>query len=47
VNVAFSAYNDEFAEAAAAKTRSAFVDAVAAMQRITSDDLVKSGFSVG
>ncbi|PPI23846.1 ABC transporter substrate-binding protein [Rathayibacter sp. AY1B5] len=46
VNVAFSAYNDEFAKAAAARTRSAFVDAVAEMQRITSDDLVKSGFSV-
>jgi multiple sugar transport system substrate-binding protein len=46
VNVAFSAYNDEFAKAADARTQSAFEDAVAAMQEITTDDLVKSGFSV-
>ncbi|MCJ1684034.1 ABC transporter substrate-binding protein [Rathayibacter sp. VKM Ac-2928] len=46
VNVAFSAYNDEFAKAAEARTESAFVDAVAAMQEITTEDLVKSGFSV-
>jgi len=46
VNVAFSAYNDEFAKAADARTQSAFEDAVAAMQEITTDDLTKSGFSV-
>ena len=46
VNVAFSAYNDEFAKAADARTRQAFVDAVAEMQSITTDDLVSSGFSV-
>ncbi|MET3509514.1 extracellular solute-binding protein [Plantibacter sp. MCCC 1A11337] len=46
VNVAFSAYNDEFAKAAEAKTAQAFSDAVAAMQSITIDDLKKSGFSV-
>jgi len=46
VNVAFSAYNDEFAKAADAKTQAAFEDAVAAMQKITVDDLTKSGFSV-
>jgi len=46
VNVAFSAYNDEFAKAATAKTASAFADAVAAMQKITIDDMKKSGFSV-
>lgn len=46
VNVAFSAYNDEFAKAADAKTRQAFVEAVENMQSITTDDLVSSGFSV-
>ncbi|MCM6763057.1 extracellular solute-binding protein [Rathayibacter sp. ZW T2_19] len=46
VNVGFSAYNDEFAKAADAKTRQAFVEAVEAMQSITTDDLVSSGFSV-
>ncbi|QHC59717.1 extracellular solute-binding protein [Rathayibacter sp. VKM Ac-2760] len=46
VNVAFSAYNDEFAKAADARTKQAFVDAVAAMQEITTDDLVSNGFSV-
>ncbi|MBD8538398.1 ABC transporter substrate-binding protein [Frigoribacterium sp. CFBP 8751] len=46
VNVAFSAYNDEFAKAADAKTQAAFEDAVTAMQKITVDDLTKSGFSV-
>jgi multiple sugar transport system substrate-binding protein len=45
-NVAFSAYNDEFAKAAEAKTADAFVSAVAAMQKITTDDLKKSGFTV-
>jgi len=46
VNVAFSAYNDEFAKAAEARTRTAFTDAVAAMQDITVADLKKSGFTV-
>jgi len=46
VNVAFSAYNDEFAKAAEARTTQAFVDAVAAMQQITVDDLESSGFTV-
>jgi len=46
VNVAYSAYNDEFAKAADAKTQSAFLAAVAAMQKITTDDMKKSGFTV-
>lgn len=46
VNVTFSAYNDEFAKAAEAKSRQAFLDAVAAMQQITVDDLESSGFTV-
>ncbi|TFB99095.1 ABC transporter substrate-binding protein [Cryobacterium sp. HLT2-28] len=46
VNVAYSAYNDEFAKAADAKTKIAFVAAVTNMQKITTDDLVKSGFTV-
>ena len=46
VNVAYSAYNDEFAKAAEARTAAAFADAVAAMQKITVDDLTKSGFTV-
>jgi len=46
VNVTFSAYNDEFAKAAESKTRQAFLDAVAAMQQITVDDLESSGFTV-
>ncbi len=46
VNVAFSAYNDEFAKAAEAKTVDAFLAAVAAMQKITLDDLKSSGFTV-
>ncbi|MET4639501.1 extracellular solute-binding protein [Mycetocola sp. 2940] len=46
VNVAYSAYNDEFAKAAEARTAAAFADAVTAMQKITVDDLTKSGFSV-
>ncbi|WP_411722358.1 ABC transporter substrate-binding protein [Mycetocola sp.] len=46
VNVAYSAYNDEFAKAAEARTAAAFADAVAAMQKITTDDLTKSGFTV-
>ncbi|GAA1830579.1 ABC transporter substrate-binding protein [Agromyces salentinus] len=46
VNVAFSAYNDEFAKAAEAKTVDAFLAAVAAMQQVTIDDLKDGGFSV-
>ncbi|WP_395245585.1 ABC transporter substrate-binding protein [Agromyces sp. MMS24-K17] len=46
VNVAFSAYNDEFAKAAEAKTVDAFLAAVTAMQKITVDDLESSGFTI-
>lgn len=46
VNVAYSAYNDEFAKAAEARTADAFVSAVTKMQNITTDDLKDSGFSV-
>lgn len=46
VNVAYNAYNDQFAKAAQAKTRSAFLDAVAGMQQVTVDDLKKTGFTV-
>ncbi|SDT17485.1 ABC transporter substrate-binding protein [Microterricola viridarii] len=46
VNVAFSAYNDEFAKAAEARTQSAFEEAVVSMQSITEADLKKSGFTV-
>lgn len=46
INVAYSAYNDEFAKATKAKKASAFVDAVGAMQQITLDDLKSQGFSV-
>lgn len=46
VNVAFSAYNDEFAKAADAKKTSAFLDAVKAMQEITITDLKDAGFNV-
>jgi multiple sugar transport system substrate-binding protein len=46
VNVAYSAYNDEFAKAADAKTAAAFTDAVTEMQKITIDDLKSAGFTV-
>ncbi|GHS85427.1 sugar ABC transporter substrate-binding protein [Actinomycetota bacterium] len=46
VNVAFSAYNDEFGKATEAKSASAFTDAVEAMQTATIDDLKNTGFSV-
>ncbi|GAA1721544.1 extracellular solute-binding protein [Isoptericola hypogeus] len=46
INVAYSAYNDEFAKATKAKKADAFVAAVEAMQQITLDDLVNQGFSV-
>ncbi|HEV7956542.1 MAG TPA: extracellular solute-binding protein [Marisediminicola sp.] len=45
-NVTYSAYNDEFAKAADARSQAAFVDAVAVMQKITVDDLQKAGFTV-
>lgn len=46
VNVAYSAYNDEFGKATEAKSKAAFVAAVEAMQKVTLDDLKNSGFSV-
>lgn len=46
VNVAYSAYNDEFGKAAEAKSQKQFVDAVKAMQKVTLDDLKNSGFTV-
>ena len=46
VNVAFSAYNDEFAKAAEAKTESAFLAALKGMQDITVSNLKDSGFNV-
>jgi len=45
VNVAYSAFNDEFGKAAEAKSKQAFIDALAAMQKITLDDLVTTGFA--
>jgi multiple sugar transport system substrate-binding protein len=46
VNVAFSAYNDEFAKAADAKTQAAFENAVTQMQKITINNLRGNGYSV-
>ncbi|HUX71647.1 MAG TPA: extracellular solute-binding protein [Cellulomonadaceae bacterium] len=46
VNVAYSSYNDAFGKATEAKSASAFVDAVKAMQTTTLADLKSSGFSV-
>ncbi|KNH20757.1 sugar ABC transporter substrate-binding protein [Arthrobacter sp. ZBG10] len=46
VNVAFNAYNDQFAKAAQAKSRSAFLEAVDSMQQVTVEDLKKTGFTV-
>jgi multiple sugar transport system substrate-binding protein len=46
VNVAYSAYNDEFGKAAESRSRAAFVAAVEAMQEVTIEDLKDSGFSV-
>jgi multiple sugar transport system substrate-binding protein len=46
VNVAFNAYNDQFAKAAQSKQKSAFTEAVANMQQVTVDDLKKTGFTV-
>ena len=46
VNVAFSAFNDEFAKAAETKTKSAFTAALESMQNITVSNLKDSGFNV-
>jgi len=46
VNVAYSAYNDDFAKAAQARTQAAFENAVTQMQKTTVADLKKSGFTV-
>jgi multiple sugar transport system substrate-binding protein len=46
VNVAFSAYNDEFAKAADAQTQDAFENAVTQMQDITTTNLLGNGYSV-
>lgn len=46
VNVAYSAYNDEFGKATESRTAAAFLAAVTAMQTATVDDLLNSGFSV-
>ncbi len=46
VNVAFNAYNDQFAKAAQAKQKSSFLEAVTSMQQVTVDDLKKTGFTV-
>ncbi len=46
VNVAYSAYNDEFGKATEARSADAFVAAVEAMQTATVDDLTSSGFTV-
>lgn len=46
VNVAYSAYNDEFGKAAESKSKSQFLDAVASMQKVTLEDLKSSGFNV-
>lgn len=46
VNVAYSAFNDEFGKAAQAKSKDAFLAAADAMQTITINDLKKSGFTV-
>jgi len=46
VNVAYSAYNDEFAKAAQARDSSQFVTALSNIQATTRADLVKTGFTV-
>jgi multiple sugar transport system substrate-binding protein len=45
VNVAYSAFNDEFGKAVETKTAAAFVEALDAMQKSTSDDLKSKGFT--
>ena len=44
ITVAYSAYNQYFGEAAQAKTQSAFVSALASVQKATADDLTSSGY---
>jgi multiple sugar transport system substrate-binding protein len=46
VNVAYSAFNDEFGKAAQAKSKQAFDDALGKMQSTTLADLKKSGFKI-
>ncbi len=46
VNVAYSAFNDQFGKAAQAKSQAAFVTALQQMQSITVKDLKASGFTV-
>ncbi|MGJ1428851.1 extracellular solute-binding protein [Clavibacter sepedonicus] len=46
VNVAYSAFNDEFAKAADSRKSADFLAAVDAMQRITVADMEKNGFTV-
>jgi multiple sugar transport system substrate-binding protein len=46
VNVAYSAYNDDFAAAAQSKNQQQFVGALDQMQSTTVSDLKKSGFKV-
>jgi multiple sugar transport system substrate-binding protein len=45
VNVAYSAFNDEFGKAVQTKTAAAFTQAIEAMQKATADDLKSQGFS--
>jgi len=46
VNVAYSAFNDQFGKAAQTKTQAAFLAALKKMQSITVADLKSSGFTV-
>ncbi|MER6478512.1 ABC transporter substrate-binding protein [Streptomyces filamentosus] len=46
VNVAYTAFKDEFGKAAKAKTAAAFGEALAAVQDTTVNDLTKQGFEV-
>ncbi len=46
VNVAFSAYNDQFGKAAEAKSQQGFLDALTSMQNTTVTDMKNTGFTV-
>jgi multiple sugar transport system substrate-binding protein len=46
VNVAYSAFNDQFGKAAQSKSQAAFVSALQQMQKITVSDLKSTGFTV-
>lgn len=46
VNVAYSAYNDQFGKAAQAKSQQGFLDALTAMQNTTVTDMKNTGFTV-